>query len=496
MAGLVALTASGVLLAGFAPAQAAAAPVFTPGAAGIGDSYFPLEGNGGYDVDHYRVQVSWAPATNVVTGVTTVDAHVTQNLSRFNLDLQGMTVDAVVVNGKTASFSHPGGELVITPVDGLVKASAMRVVVRYHGVPKPRIIQPFGAKIGWLRTNDGAAVAAQPDAASTWFPSNDHPSDKASFTFVVTAPSAYTSVANGLPSGSSTAGGLTTTTWQAPDPMATYLATVALGKFRVHRYTTPGGIPVLDAISVGVGKDADNAVAALPRILDYEQSVFGKYPFSSAGNTVVDAFLGFALETQTRPIYDRGFFAPGNQSFELGVVVHEYAHMWFGDSVAVRDWSDIWLNEGFATYAEWLWSGHVGEGTPEQIYQGLICAPADATFLWNPPPGAPGRSQMFAQSVYVRGAMTLHALRKAIGDQAFFTVLRRWAATNKDGLGTTERFIGLAQGVSGKKLQPLFDEWLYTAGKPASLPRTCPAAGAAARTALADRFSRPAVLHP
>jgi aminopeptidase N len=371
----------------------------------------------------------------------------------------------------------------------------VRTVVRYHGVPKPLVLLPFNAPIGWLRTNDGAAVAAEPDAASTWFPSNDHPSDKASFTFVVNAPSTYTSVANGLPSGSVTAGGRTTTTWQAPDPMATYLATVALGKFKINRYTTAGGIPVLDAVAAGVGKDADNALAAFPRILDYEQSVFGKYPFSSAGNTVVDAFLGFALENQTRPVYDRGFFAPGNNPFELGVVVHEYAHMWFGDSVAVRRWQDIWLNEGFATYAEWLWSGHEGDGTPEQIYQSLICLPPSVTVLWNPKPGDPGKSQLFAQSVYTRGAMTLQALRKAIGDQAFFTVLRRWAATNQDGLGTTEKFIGLAQGVSGKKLQPLFDTWLFTPGKPAGLPTTCPQAGAAERSALVERFGRPTVVH-
>jgi aminopeptidase N len=172
---------------------------------------------------------------------------------------------------------------------------------------------------------------------------------------------------------------------------------------------------------------------------------------------VVDlADVGFALENQTRPTYSPGFFYGGPNDF---VVVHELAHMWFGDSLAVERWQHIWLNEGFATYAEWLWSEDEGFGTAEENYEGWATLPADDEF-WLLPIGDPGTGHEFDFQVYARGAMTLHALRREVGDGRFFRILREWTASQAGGNVTTDEFIALAEQISHKDLDPLFAMWL------------------------------------
>ena len=643
---------------------------FSAGAPGVGDPYYPLDGNGGYDVQHYGLNLTYDPATDRLVGVATIEATATENLSRFNLDFDGLRVRSIRVQGRRAAWQRRHGELIITPPGGLRSGRSFTVVVRYHGVPRP-IRDAFGLS-GFLRTGDGAIVLGQPHVASTWFPANDHPIDKATYAFRITVPEGLEAIANGVLEGSSTRDGWTTWRWDVEDPMVTYLAAMAVGEFDVRAYefggirfwdaidpdllepvasprtgdgfaisqaaddaykrlshtidvpadggqlsfwveraTEPGydfffveahavgeddwttlrdqrghttrelpcpyliaehpflehyvtakpsgrcdpsgttgtwraasgasdgwerwvvdlsrwagqsvevalsvasdfsisehGVFVDDVVvsagpgttsfeadgdqldgwtvpgapagSVGnendwiVGTEADtppnygtvasDSMARQGEFLSFMSETFGAYPFDVSGAVVDDAEFYFALEVQTRPFYSKYFFQDpiGSDS----VMVHELAHQWFGDSVAVEAWRHIWLNEGFATYAEWLWGEHEGLGTTQELFDDYYASiPRDDPF-WALKIGNPGPRRLFDGAVYVRGAMTLQQLRLAIGDAAFFEVIRQWYATHAGGHGRTGEFVALAEDISGQQLSDLFHTWLFTTSKP------------------------------
>jgi aminopeptidase N len=297
-------------------------------------------------------------------------------------------------------------------------------------------------------------------------------------------PDGYEVVANGKPRGVEPApGGMSTWDWEAREPMASYLATIGIGNWDVVRWRTEAGIPVYDAvdpeITGALRAEVDSSLARQGEILDLLSGRFGPYPFNTVG-AIVDPEqpLGYALETQTRPVYWSAFWLDnlGNAVNADYVVVHELAHQWFGDDVAIERWRDIWLNEGFATYAEWLWLEHEGEATPRQVFDGAYAAyPADDP-LWSVLIGDPGPAHVLDEAIYVRGGMTLVALQEEIGDEAFSKVLRRWAKRDeRGGHGTTEEFISLAEEISGRQLDALFETWLFTAGKPPPLAPARPA---------------------
>jgi aminopeptidase N len=437
-------------------------PEPTAGALGAGDPYFPKYGNGGYDVQHYDLAIRYAPATRVLRGVAAIEAEATQELSCFSLDLDGMTVRSVEVNGAAAARSRAGNELKITPAQPLADGAAFTVVVRYDGVPQPFVLPGTTLPTGFIRTSDGFIVAGEPESAATWFPVNDHPTDAATYSFRVTVPAGLQVVANGLRESVTSNGERSTYVWQASEPMASYLATVAVGDFRLRFEETGSGVPLIDAVHRELGHRVDDELAMQPAILSFLESRFGAYPFESVGAIVTDSRkLGFALETQTRPIYPPSYF-PG----AVAVIVHEIAHQWFGDLVAVERWQHIWLNEGFATYAEWLWTEDRGRGTAQERFQDLYRGIPRNHPFWRLRIGDPGPDALFDDAVYERGAMTLQALRNEIGRVAFFDTLHAWVETNAFGTGTTEGFIALAEQESGQELDELFDVWLFTARKP------------------------------
>jgi hypothetical protein len=673
----------------------------SPGSSSAGDPYFPPDGNGGYDVDHYGLRLRYHPRTDVLVGRATIRARATQPLSRFNLDFVGMRVRSIRVDGAPAAWSRTRHELTVVPRHKLRKDRPFAVRVRYAGVPL--LTTDLGTS-GFIATDDGFVVAGEPHVAATWFPVNDHPTDKASYTFHVTVPKGLEVVANGDLLRRRPHGRWTRWTWRAPDPMASYLATVDVGQFRTDAYrkggiryhdaidpdlfdpvaapssgtrfavsqaadssykrltrriavpaggaavgfdltratelgwdfafveahtvgqddwttlpdvnghtsrdtgesclvwpdlhpfiseqyqtvdqeaetcdpagatgewwaasgsskgperwrvdlteyagstvelsiayasdqsvqeaglfvddvkvstgagttsfengldgwTVPGppaGSPgnendwiagTTDAVPPPPGEIAADALARQPEIVGFLASVAGRYPWPSAGGIVDDVDLGFALETQTRPIYSKFFF--GNPVDADSVVVHELAHQWYGDSLAVKRWRDIWLNEGFATYTEWLWSQREGLETPQEIFDFFISddfAPADDEF-WQLTIGDPGREHLFDSPVYVRGAMTLHRLRHRVGDADFFRILRVWAQSRAGDNVTTRQFVRLSERISGEQLDGLFRTWLFTPGRPAvagsgrperSSQRTMPS-GAAATFAIAKR---------
>jgi aminopeptidase N len=436
---------------------------FQPGAGGVGDPYFPTYGNGGYDVANYALRVRYDPATDRLAGTATITATATTNLSRFNLDLVGLTVGAVTIDGAPAQRRHDGGELVITPARGLAKDARFTVEVRYDGVPKT-ITSPDLGSGGLLATPDGAIALGQPESASTWFPVNDHPVDKATYDLAITVPQGLSALSNGVPGGTSTADGWTTWQWSERVPMASYLTTMVIGDYRV-RTGTHGGKPLVTAVAASLpeGGSAEKSLARTGEIADFLASQFGPYPFDSYGGIAVsDRRIGYALETQSRPVYGPAFFtsAPNER-----VVAHELAHQWFGDSVSVRRWSDLWLNEGFATYAEWLWTEHDGGVTAQQSFDREY-----AGTDWSKPSLDPGRAGLFGRPVYQRGALAVHALRLTVGDEAFFRILKTWTAEKRNASVVTADLATVAERVSGRPLRPLFDAWLTGTTAPPPVP--------------------------
>jgi aminopeptidase N len=482
--------AATTVLVGMSPGMAAADDGGgRPGAPGIGDPYYPLDGNGGYDVAHYDLDVTYDPDTDVLTGVATVHAVATQRLSAFNLDFEGMHVRSITVDGAEADWNRDAGELTVTPKDSLAKRAEFTTVVRYDGVPET-IEDDLGIS-GFMHTDDGAVVAGQPDVAATWFPSNDHPRDAASVSVSATVPKGLEAISNGVLEGTRTADGWSTWSWHAAEPMATYLVTLAIGEFDVREYEA-GGIQYWDALDPDLftldldpetegpsaGEVAEGSLARQPEVNDFLAGFFGPYPFASSGG-IVDDFeeLQFALETQTRPVYAAAFFTD-SISGDL-VVVHELAHQWTGDLLRLDLWQHIWLNEGFATYAEWLWLEREGLATPQEIFDD-VAANAPPEF-WETTIGDPGPDvgALFDIAVYYRGAMTLQALRQTVGDDVFFGILEEWVASQAGNTVTTDEFVRLAEKMSGMQLDDLFQTWLFTPEKPAGLPETVPQAPAA-----------------
>ncbi|MEU9776927.1 M1 family metallopeptidase [Streptomyces sp. NPDC047968] len=452
--------ASVLLLA--VPASAASP---APGAPGIGDPYYPASGNGGYDVSHYDLRLTYRPETDRLEGTATILATATQSLSRFNLDL-GLDVREVRVDGRPAVSVREGEqELVVTPARPLAEGRPFSVVVRYAGKPSEVSI---GGWTAWHRTPDGGVAAQEPESAAWWFPSNDHPLDKATYDVSVAVPDGSQAISNGVLVSQRSRLGWTRYTWRSDRPQASYLATLAVGRFDITTDTTANGLPVLNAYSKDLGADAGAARASLERtteVAEWLTEVFGPYPFNALGGYVPNVTSGYALETQTRPFYSPRQFANGAN---VSVVVHELAHQWYGDSVSVRGWKDIWINEGFARYSQWLWSEREGEGTAQELADWVYAQHPEEDPFWTVLPGDPGPERQFHLAVYDRGALALQALRNEIGDEDFFAVLKGWPAEHAYGNADVGDFVRYAERVSGRPLAGLFHTWLYEPRRPAA----------------------------
>jgi aminopeptidase N len=446
-AALVAAAIGAAMVAG----PVAAAPVH--GAPGVGDPLFRRAGNGGYDVAHYALALRYAPSANRLSAVARIRALANESLSRFDLDLRGLRVSTVRVDGRAARFRRHGQELVISPHRVLRSGRRFTVRVRYRGHPHP-VIDSDGSKDGWIPTDDGAFVADEPQGAPTWFPCNDHPSDKATYDFRVTVPNGITAVANGALRRRMRHSRHTTFVWSEDAPMATYLATATTGRFKVVR-SVEDGTPSYVAVDPTQAAAALPVLAKAPAMIRLYSRRFGAYPFAQTGAIVDRApSVGYSLETQTRPLFN---WAPDQVT-----LAHELSHQWFGDAVTPSRWRDIWLNEGFATWSEWLWTQHQGGSATKAVFKRLYATRAGDTGFWNPPPGDPGKpANLFDGTIYDRGGMTLEALREKVGGATFRRILRDWVTQHRYANATTEEFIDLAESDSGLDVGKFLHAWLY-----------------------------------
>ncbi|MFJ6662084.1 M1 family metallopeptidase [Streptomyces sp. NPDC091377] len=423
----------------------------SPGGSGLGDPYFPESGNGGYDVRHYALDLAYVPADRRLTGRALITARAAKRLSAFDLDLQGLAVETVEVDGKKARWQRQGQELTVSVPAPIGKGADFRVAVRYAGNPET-VTDPDGSKEGWLPTADGALALGQPVGSMAWFPGNHHPSDKATYDMAVTVPEGLAAVSNGEPVAERTSGGRTTFTWRTGAPMASYLATVAIGRFEVSRTVTEDGLALHTAVDPSEAEASREVLGRIPEVLEWSGERFGPYPFSSAGAIVDKADgLGYALETQNRPVF------PGAPTARL--LVHEIAHQWYGNSVSPRTWRDMWLNEGFATYAEWMWEEDEGGLSAEETFDALYSGtyyddPGENAAVWSFPPGdPPDAAHISGQPVYDRAAMVLHRLRAVLGERAFTALLRDWPATHRHGNASTEDFMTYVEALATEKTE-------------------------------------------
>lgn len=457
-----------LLAAASATLVAAALPSPTP--LGIGDPLFPQLGNPGYDVAAYDIAFTYSGSNSKpLDAITKIDAWATQRLDRVNLDFTHGTVRTVEVNGRPARFATAGEDLVVEPATAVPRGSQMRITVTHTS-------DPTGSEDagGWVRTGDGLAMANQADAAHRVFPCNDHPADKAHFTFRITAPKELTAVANGVRMAKASNDTAATWAYRTVHPMATELAQVSIGRSAVVSRQGPHGLPVRDVVPAADQTELEPWLKKTPGQLEWMERKVGRYPFETYGVLIADAETGYELETQTLSLFERALFT--NDAYPEwyvdSIMVHELAHQWFGNSVSPRTWSDLWLNEGHASWYEALYAQEKAQQPVERRMRHAYTQSDRWRAAGGPPaapkPPEPGQKiSLFRPVVYDGSALVLYALRQEIGQDAFERLQREWVSRYQDGTATTADFTQLASRIAGRDLSEFFKGWLYSDRTPA-----------------------------
>jgi aminopeptidase N len=427
------------------------------------DPYIPANGNFGYRVSRYELDLEYKVNINRLSGTATITAATLASLKTFTLDLSdALTVSKVSVNGhRPQSFNHSHGKLSITLSTALPAGAAMSITVRYAGTPRP--LRTVWGEVGFEELTNGALVAGQPNGAASWFPCDDHPSSKASYRIVISTENPYRAVANGELVSKRTRAAMTAWTYEQAEPTSTYLITLQIGDYETHRLTkTP--VPMNAVLPHRLKHDFEYDFGRQPQMMKLFVKLFGPYPLSTGYTVVVTGDdLEIPVEAQGISIFGANH-CDGERTAER-LIAHELAHQWFGNSVTARRWRDIWLHEGFACYAEWLWSEDSGGRSADdwaRYYHGKLASSRQDLLLSDP-----GPRDMFDDRVYKRGALTLHVLRRTIGDDGFFDLLRDWTTRHRHGTAVTDDFTGLAANYSDESLRPLWQAWLYSKDVPA-----------------------------
>jgi aminopeptidase N len=434
-----------------------------PGADRSTDSYLPEHGNGGYRVEHYDLDLTYQVGPNRLAGHATISAVATQALSGVSLDLAGLRVRRVLVDGRPAKFSHRQHKLRIKPDRAIAFGAEFRVEIRYSGNPRP--ISGQWGEIGWEELTDGSLVASQPIGAPSWFPCNDHPADKAGYRISLTTASPYSVLVTGNPVSRRRGASTTTRVFEQRQPTPTYLMSVQIGLYEEVELAA-GPVRQRAAVPGRLREHFGRDFARQGEIMQTLQRFFGTYPFDEYVVVVTEDELDDPIEVQGMAVFGANHI-DGRRTYER-LAVHELAHQWFGNSLTVADWRHIWLNEGFATYAEWLWSDVSGGPSTRahalEWHARIAAGPADLRIA------DPGVARMFDEQVYKRGALTLYALHRRMGDERFFALLRAWTAEHRHGTVTTQEFIALAEQHANQPLASFFAAWIEDTSLP-DLPR-------------------------
>ncbi len=441
----------------------------TGGVSGVGDVLYPDLGNPGLDVQHYDIDLHFDHSTAEIDATATLTIKATAALADFTLDAVHLAVTKVVVDGRSAAFEIANPELRITPSTPIAVGDTFTVAVTYSAHGNDSTISA-GATAGWFETDTGSFVLDEPDGARFWLPSNDHPSDKATYRFRIHVPKGVTAAANGLmvshttdPNGSS--GELWI--WDQPDPMTTYVIQLMTGSLDIIDGVGSNGLPLINVLQHGDQKLMQPFLDDTAKEIDFFSRSFGPFPLSSYGIAMTDGYIGGAMEEQGRSLFSERDFAGGTLDASTSLLLsHELTHQWFGDAVSPADWQDIWLNESFATYGEWMWLDHAGFQPIDDVARSSLARRQHGTRAT----GTPDIPGLFGYEVYEGGAVALHALRKTVGDPTFFEILRTWVQSNIGTSRTSKDFIALSSKMSGRDLTQFFHDWLYADDLPSAFP--------------------------
>ncbi|RYG78559.1 M1 family peptidase [Yimella sp. RIT 621] len=425
------------------------------------DPYLPGHGDASYEVTHYDLDLDYAIENNNLAGKATLHIRACKKLDELVVDLHALKV--VKISGvRVARYTHRDSRLRIKLAKELAKGEEIRLTVAYRGVPVP--VKDEVGDAGWEELTDGAIVAAQPGGAPSWFPCNDRTSNKATYTITVATHPDYLVVCNGIRTASRRRAGRVVWTYEQREPMAPYLATVQIGRY--VEVPQSADVPMSGAVPPARLTAFERAFADQPAMLEFFTRLFGPYPFDVYRVVVTDEPLEIPLEAQSLSIFGTNFLNRGWDAQRL--IAHELSHQWFGNAVTMHSLKDIWLHEGFACYAEWLWSQESGgPSTNERAaehHAGLTRKPQDLLL------GDPGQANVFDDRVYKRGALTVHAVRKRLGDSCFFSMLQDWVKAYNGKNVSTQEFVAFAGEHSGVRIDDLIDAWVYALPLP-PLPR-------------------------
>jgi aminopeptidase N len=443
----------------------------------VPDAYLPTAGSADFAITHYDLDLECKLAANRLAGHALLSGHVVRGCGKLELDLSGLQASRVQVNGQRPRKTvQRAGKLVMTLRDPLPAGTALTIDIRYEGNPVP--VNGLWGDVGWEELTDGVLVAGQPNGAPSWFPCNDHPAQKASYRISISTDAGYRAVANGALVAHSRRSSRETWVYEMNAPMASYLATLQIGRYGLHSLFpapadgaadqgAPEPVPQLVAVSNQLRRQAEAALAGQEHMMAVFSRCFGPYPFGRYTVVVTEDELEIPLEAQSLSIIGRNHLEPGWENQRL--IAHEFAHQWFGNSLTLRQWHDIWLHEGFACYAEWIWSEASGSATAagraRNAWRRLTSLPQDIII------GNPGAERMFDDRVYERGALALHALRTAVGDTGFFRILCRWTSLHRHGSVDTPMFLALVDEEAaiprGLSARGLLEPWLYRPELPA-----------------------------
>ena len=426
--------------------------------AGGPDRYVPGHGDPSYDVIAYDLELDYRVGSNHLDARAEIRLVPRVPLETVSFDLTGLGVTRVAVDGRRAArFGTRAGKLRVQLATPAIPGAPLTVAVRYGGQPRP--LRSTWGELGWEELSDGVIVAGQPCGAPSWFPCNDRPDDKATYRIAITTDAPYLAVANGVLVDRRIGASRVTWTYEQSEPMATYLATVQIGRYEtveLAQAPVPQHLFAPAAVRSRALIDFDHQ----SQMVAVFEETFGPYPFASYSVVVTEDELEIPLEAQGLSIFGANH-VDGDHGLER-LVAHELAHQWFGNSLTGARWSDIWLHEGFACYAEWLWSERSGGPSADEHarrqHARLAGLPQDLVL------DDPGPETMFDDRLYKRGALALHAVRLTLGDTVFFPLLRDWVADHRHGTVTTSGFEAHAgrYGPVSAVLAP----WLHERGLP------------------------------
>ncbi|MBP2478379.1 aminopeptidase N [Crossiella equi] len=446
----------------------ATAGTATPGAPGAGDQLLPGLGNGGYQAEEYTVDFRFEPGQTTMAARTVMSARGTQDLSRFNLDFAGGVVHEVLVDGRPAAFRTEGEELVVTPARPLRAGQAFTTDIRYTTDRATKLPSPVDETSGWGNLTDGGfALWAQPDRAHLFFPVNDHPSDKARFTYRVNAPQGWTVVGNGLRTAERTTRGRTETTYRTAHPITTQVVQLAVGKFALVTGTGPNGLPLRSAVPAAKVEQTRAALARIPGHLAWLETKIGRpFPLEAFGALGVDGHVPqqtFALENPTLASYPVRLLENPDEADET--MVHEAAHQWFGNSVSFASYRDVWLSEGFASYFGLLWNAEQGGESVAEALRTMYQRDQQIRDLAGSPVVSPRPDGIFGLA-RSGGALAVYFLRQSTDLPTFQRVLGTMLDRHRDATVSTAQFERLVTEVGGAKLGAEMSNWLHAAKTP------------------------------